>query len=464
MGCSISRIKLPASNHVQIESSNLSFLDLNDECLMAILEQLQPEDLCSMSFTCQQMQKLASKQFRQTFSKQHTGEYIIRNKNNKQLVEFHGPNYLKYFSKHLRSVTINGNGVEMENVITFLQTECGDNLNQINFNVGGIFDAICCKKMANQLKCIKTIQIKSLNNINLYDGLLKYCENVQKIEITNFDQSDFKWIHHNYPMLKTICFTYWNGCDRDTLEILIKQFIQRHPNLKEFIYYERYKTIRILINGGKIEFLNLKYLFEVDLSTIRKDRAFFCDEKSVKRFEIKLSDNWSPAAMDMLVKFNDYQPIHGVGISTFNGLNSNWMQLSKLKHLTDVTIRFYWKTLVLDELYGFLKHLSIELPNLKSFNLCLSQLRLKRYELKLLTMPFVRYSNKLSNLMIQFEDDFDCEPNDLFELNAARKLLTGACNMQIQIRGGNEMPHLNVPPNTMVTIEKFDFNGVLANE
>lgn len=120
MALEAKRIKIEESSPPARE---MQFMDLNDDCIFEIFERLTQTDLCSMSFTCKRIQTLAFDQFERQYPEQFItietnekdGEILIDSNHNGQ--------HVKYFSKFIQNVRLNGSWSDTKQLFDFVKTE-----------------------------------------------------------------------------------------------------------------------------------------------------------------------------------------------------------------------------------------------------------------------------------------------------------------------------------------------------
>lgn len=105
-----------------------SLLVLNNDCIDVILGYLSPEDVCSMSFTCQQVQQVAFEHFRRKYSSKFTNVTVLLEKKphmkNITCRLNHHETYLKHFLSYVPIKRIECNWIGVKDLVNFMEKHC----------------------------------------------------------------------------------------------------------------------------------------------------------------------------------------------------------------------------------------------------------------------------------------------------------------------------------------------------
>lgn len=454
------------------EAENRTFLDLNDDCLLIILEKLSPNDLCSISFTCKHMQTLAFAQFQREFPNECIKiKTNSSTRNQRSSVEFVATksSYLKYFSKCIRNVELNGGNFEVERLFNFIKSKCCDNLKKLQMHLGGQIKTNHGEIIKDQLKNLESLSISGIHETSdVRNGLLKYCENLKHFEIeTERWCWNTKWMQHEYPSLKSMKISLSDAeCFGKIFDDHAGVFFRINPQLKDISCTGIKTTGYILRNCQNIKRLSVIFEANDRFEDIYDELITYCKQSPIESLELDFSKNDKLKTLTLITGLDSINPIRGLGLKMQNKSDApiiimNFKQLRKLKLVCEPWVQ------IPDEV---LENISKKLPLLEEFQIF--ALWRPVFMLKKLLMLFVINSLSLNMLMFSFASrEIDFTPNDLIELNRTRRTSAKACNMTINLQAAkrffpdsvpkmHDEPVLKKPSNSMLRI---NFKTVKTN-
>lgn len=211
MGPSAKKRKLEKSPTVK----QLQFLDLNDDCILTVMEKLSSiGDLRSLSSTCHRLKDLASLQFWHENRNKFIAIIVRPDLSGARPEDFQvafskiGKDYLDWFGKKFRNIRLSDGGwdINPQRLIDFFKNECCDmQLKSLKLRISGHLDYAHGELIKDQLKNLNYLSILYPHvRSDVHSSLLKHCENLEHFAIETNNQSDTFWLLNEYPKLKLI--------------------------------------------------------------------------------------------------------------------------------------------------------------------------------------------------------------------------------------------------------------------
>lgn len=106
------------------------FLNMNNDCILAICELLNLDDLYSTAATCVRINELAGDCFQRKFPNESIDIHYKRNR--VILSEHPNKNAQHHFGKYFRSIRVTaGKLIDLQNMFTFIKSRCGNELKHL---------------------------------------------------------------------------------------------------------------------------------------------------------------------------------------------------------------------------------------------------------------------------------------------------------------------------------------------
>lgn len=404
-------------------TKKMELLDLNDDCILAILERMPPSELCEISFTCKKLKEMAD----DVFQRKHSNGWIntalaSTNKYSKATdcteklaveVSEYDEKYLKYFGKFIKNVRYAG-VLSSEPIAEFLTSKCCKQLKSLDLHF-----------------YLRDSEDRGV----LWDGLNKIIGTLEHFGINQIDDYNNDWMQLNFPALKSIEF---DSRQIDTqLAKDFGEFLQRHQHIKE-ITCTGAEMLRAVLNNVKhIEKLSFISLANETNEQLINDLKKYFKQNPIKWFEYRfmLFSSDSPIStneIELLIDLDAVQPINALDLGTC-GEEEVLFRLKHLKQLYKLRIFYDCPAEVFETCCD---KLSKEFPHLKDLRIRWCH----ESEFIELAMPFVKNSPNLEKLTFELDDeDTYAYSNDLLKLNAVRLEVRDAKPMTIEISLGDEL-------------------------
>lgn len=255
-------------------SRETEFLDMNDDCILAILESLKLNDLYSFGSTCVRINGLAGDVFKRKYSDEWVDVEIEPKL--KKCIVFKHPNKKaqKYFCKYFRSIRIGTmwNGAELSIIFKLVESNCCPDLKhlQLSLVLGGIYGKYAAL-IKNQLAQLESIRIEepAYARPGIYGGMLQYCQNIKCISMCSSRK------------------TYGKEYD-DQIELFHGD---KHPQLKVVNCFNHVNFMRLVISSVQnLEQLKLEFSWIEDIGIIYDDLKAACDNGTIGQLELILPE------------------------------------------------------------------------------------------------------------------------------------------------------------------------------
>lgn len=383
------------------KTQSMEFMDLNDDCIFAVLERLSPNEFCSMSFTCKKLKQMTEEVFQRKYSKK---SIIIRAEESSVKFSHQNPKYLKYFSKFIKYVRISGR-IKPKHLFDFLELNCNSELESLTL----------ISFWYNETEHSIAEWSNELNNL-----VKKYCETLKCFRIYSERRYDDGWLHFDFPKLKTLSF---HDAHNDPTPEILNQFFQRNTGINTILCTTPIVLRAVLNNVKQIERLVYAPRSEDIDESLINDLKTYSKQYPIKWFEYEYNGrSGNLNNLNLLADLNKIQPVHA-----WKGCMSGEMNLSQfgcLEHLVKLNVFVKLRIMIIPE---HLDMLSTAIPDLEELNLewrsdCL---------FKDIAMPFVKNSKKLKKFKLTLgRRTCITNSNDLVELNAVRKAIVNATRIR----------------------------------
>lgn len=437
-------------------------MDFSEDCIYAILDRMQIEDLHSLSFTSKQMRQMALRTFYRLYhqnfwlglwSASNEIKCIMGHSNEKLGIyqRYFLPNFKKYIPNISVGLTADDNEIKM--IFEYMKSTCCANLEALDlYSPGFILRPNAAEFIRDELKNVKYLKVADPDaECDIFDGLMKYCENLERFEINGCTDRSMSWLLHRSTKLK-IVFIRFKSIQTTFVtrpdEERFRNFFSRNACIKD-ITTDNLELARIALRNLK----NIKRLVvsidEFDDGFI--DDLFFYRQRNdvIEEFVIYCFANFP---YEKLKAINSLSPIRCLSMEV------NPHQLESLTVLDDanqircLTIKF--KT---DRYSSHIKDVSF-FDGFSKLYFNLQELMLydeKIYHPTVFTfkdilMPLIKNCPKLRKISSIF--DFKLEPNDLIELNEARIKINDAVKITIYFENIDDLDILMATKHPMINI------------
>lgn len=185
-----------------------TFLDLNDDCILEILEFLSLEDLNSMSQVCKRVYGLSDsiymrKHLEDTeisiqFSSMVNGRPVYVLEYNNDFPKRFGPEVIPNYFVYC-DIT--------NDLFEFLRSKCCPNLKRIEFCYGPN-ERVDGELIKSQLRTVEYLGVYWLGDGDVHDSLLQYCTDLKNLEMYVYGRMDTNanWLNQIYPKLTYLKF------------------------------------------------------------------------------------------------------------------------------------------------------------------------------------------------------------------------------------------------------------------
>lgn len=409
------------------EETKLKFLDLNDDCIFAIFERISLDDLCSMTFTCNRLRDLAFDHFK----RKHPNEYIVISVKYSRVtgkfpVAFanYQPKYLKYFTKYIQNVELVGDRYEVKRLFNFIKEECCINLKTLDLYISAKLDSRHGKQIADQLNGLERLTIQGFRGTcEIYNGLLKYCKNLNSLTIKPFWDGTTDWMDHEYPTLKKLNLQFQYDLNHlERFKEMANEFFRKNPQIKDFTCGGIVLVKAILQNVNDIERLVIDFYENENPNDLVEDLKIYHRKSPIKSLELNVLNFDATQKIDELINLNVVHPINGINIHIQHDVDCTAiMHLKQLKQL-----KLHFSNSGLNRVNVILNEISKNAPKLYKVELTAGYMFINDKRAILFTdlsMPFVQNSLELKELTLDFgHTPIKSHQNDLIRLNAVRKI------------------------------------------
>lgn len=450
----------------------LNFSNSGDDLIYAILNRMQVEDLHSLSFTCKRMQKMA----KETFYRLHHQKFwlsiwnvsiqikCIMGYSDEKLGTYQRV-FLANFKKSVPNISLSlpADDNEIRIIFEYVKSTCCDNIETLNLSSGFKLKPNAAELIKDQLKSVKKLTVADPDaECDIFDGLMKYCENLENFEISGCTDRSMSWLLNRSEKLKTMFVRF---------KSIQYTFVTRPDEERFANFFSRNALIEDITTDNsefaRIALRNLKNIKRLVVSFDEFDDGFIDDLKMYRRqsdvieeFVIYCSDNFPYKKLKII---NSLSPIRCMSMRVDPRQLESLVVLDKVNQIKCLTVLFktdrhslHPKDISVFDLFSEIH------SNLEELVLCHEdRYHATAFKFKDILMPLIKNCPKLRKMFFIF--DFELQPNDLIELNEARLVVKDAVPIIISIEDmmAYELEILKQPDShRMITItnERISFD------
>lgn len=437
------------------QPDKIKFLDMNDDCILAICEFLNLDDLYSMGSTCVRVNELAGDYFQRKFP----NEWIDVNYKRNRAIVFEHPNdnAQNHFGKYFRSIRVtSGKPIGLEKMFKFIESKCWNELKHLELNnFYGELDKEHGTLVASKLINLKSLKINEFHiDGDIYVGILQHCKNIESFSIHTVLANDTDWMVQSYPMLKYLNITLDDKYHRDEFKGSVKEFSNKNPQLQA-IECSQVDVIRAIVSTEiKVPCLKFKIETQKDLNMIYYDLKMACDNEKIDQLELF-------SGQLLLTPDNDLADLKPLSVLR-NIYYPNEHQVLSIQRM--INLRYLKMNLGFQD-EGMIELMTMfsKLPKLVELDLIWHFLNNRNfYDL---VLPIVQNSAKMTTLWLTpircYQWEVNLSLRSVAKLNLARTLVSGAVPLTIYIRVDKEAFPVfsamlkNIPVGDMVKIQFY---------
>lgn len=230
--------------HSPVEISTKKFLDINDDCILAIFERLSLKELGGMTDVCKRFKELAENVFRRKYPENVSEKFYRIYRNTYGDIGLYPPeygllsihNYVKFFWQCMENMDIADayNRGDIRCLIDYIQSHWSKNLKKIRFRYSYIHGELG-DSIKNVLEHIEAVEfIFCFNGTKFYDTILRHCHNVKSLVLQDHGGNQIDDVlGSKYPKLEQFELDYDGHLNSD----LLKTFLLLNPNIKSLVWY-----------------------------------------------------------------------------------------------------------------------------------------------------------------------------------------------------------------------------------
>lgn len=228
------RISMTPSEMSKSEMDSSPLLKLNVKCLCKLFEYLSLKELHVIAQTCQRLNVICGAFYLGNYTPSAVciDDGIVAYRHQSRGVTY--GYQLNAFSQYTETIII---PTGSPNQFAYTAEYCGKALRTIRFD-GVDLTEIKIKQIKRSLAKIETIEIVDCKlYVYFFDGFLKYCPQLKRLKLRNFEYKTFRvsrgndWMFHKYPTLEHLELTKCeNMIKRSELEVLL----ELNPNIRSF--------------------------------------------------------------------------------------------------------------------------------------------------------------------------------------------------------------------------------------
>lgn len=265
------------------------------------------------------------------------------------------------------------------------------------------------KEILGQLETVKLFSPNCSNKkLEFYDAFLRFCTNIKRLFISGPNRIGYNWLLQKYPTLEHLELICCG--DRPTVEL--KTFFEQNPNVRTFTM----DTKMILTNShilkntnARWDVLALSFHFPPEYGSFRDQINELYERGLFKEFHIYFYRfahyNEELATMKGLTKLHIYDMDNGYDFSHLVGLKQ--LCIHSAEEITNIMT------------------LAEKLINLESIQFLYASIRD--------ILPFIRYSSKLTKIVVFRLKKCDKTILNVAELNEQRSKLNNARKVTIYV-------------------------------
>lgn len=449
--------KFEESEKPSTSTKTTKFLDMNDDCILAICEKLDVTGLQSMKSTCLRLYRLASGHFQ----RKYTDKRIDVDCKRKQPLNFKiSGEYQKHFHSDIRNVRINGRNAAMHNIFKFIAANVCANLKHLQLdNFRGDISEKYGRFIEDQLKQVQSLTINNFQTTSdIYEGLLENCENLQEFSIRTERDANADWLLHNYPHLKRVSFDFRDKNHRKKFDKFAESFFQLNQQLQT-ITCSNVDTMRtVLMKIQSIDRIVLKFESLQEIEQIY-DALIAFSEKKIGWLEVicpsecHRDQKKTKTMLKRLANVNRLHTIRNLMIQYLDDVVYDFTPPIESLQQLEVHIDYeevdhdQW----LENIVQYTNLIDLYLEFRSPFSLCVL--------IHQLIEPIIRFLPKLKTIHLSYDGKILIGFYDSKILSMIRSTLPGACQTTIHVqinRWTKSIMQFKDPLNNLVKIEFKD--------
>lgn len=224
------RMSKTPNDMLKIELSPI--FKLNVQCFHKLFDCLTLKEVHSVAETCRRFNIICGAYFLRNYTPSAVcvDDGIVAYRH-----QSHGVTYgyqLNAFCQYIEKLII---PIGSQNQFRYAEENCGEALISIRFEdvVFSEHKIKCIKRLLAKVETLEFINCKM--NIYFYEGFLKYCHQLKRLKLRNFEYKTFMhrgndWMFRKYPLLEHLSLTKYDSIRRSELEILF----ELNPNIRSF--------------------------------------------------------------------------------------------------------------------------------------------------------------------------------------------------------------------------------------
>lgn len=445
----------PSNTTKKTESSTLTaFLDMDDDCILAICDRLDLSGLQSMRATCLRLYRLASGHFQRKYADKRID---VDCKRSEPLNFKIAGEYQKHFHSDIRNVRINGRNAAMHHIFKFITANVCANLKHLQLdNFRGVFSEKYGHVIKDQLKQVQCLTINNFQTASdIYEGLLENCENLQEFSIRTEQDGDADWLIHNYPRLKRISFDFRDKYHRKKFDKFAAQFFQLNQQLHTITCTNADTMRTVLMKIKRIDRVVLKFESFEEIEQVYGALIAFCEREMgwlevVCPAECRHDREKTITMLNRLANVNRLQSIRKLTVQyladVLYGFTPRIESLERLEVLVDYddVEHEQW----LENIVQYTNLIDLHLAFTSPFSLLVS--------IHPLVEPIIRCLPKLKSIHLSHNGMIWIDCYDSKVLSIIRSTLPGACQTTIYVRVEDlkrSVKQFKDPKNNLVKIE-----------
>lgn len=360
----------PNENMNDDQPVDSEFMNLNDDCILELLQRLSLFDLCKMSDTCVRLRILAGICFKRKYPQLAFDEMEIGRTSGEI---FFLPNslHVKFFSEVMPNLKIKFPSERDADMVQLIRKRCR-NLKMIIFDGGCLLESYG-SDLEDVLKTVETVVfLHSVLQTSNFVEILKHCPRLKQLALHEHygDNKLNEVFLGTYPTLQHLKYIHEGTISLDNLT----QFFQQNSIVTITLYFcdllqgtsndNILDLIRCIAkNGIHLVQLSLSFYGYFDWTEISKEIEFLCEHKYFKHLELKFQGHETER---MLTEHGSHIASHkcvkAIHFEDFGNLQTTLIKMGEfpyLKNLHICDVRFGNVTPSLVKVFPNLKQIQI---------------------------------------------------------------------------------------------------------
>lgn len=323
----------PAAKRRKVEVLRpMTFLDLNDNCILKILNLLDFNSLKAISQSCTKLEKLAGKQFSLKYANESMTVFQGRLPS---LIISTFPTYLQFFSKYVQKLSVEShNGAKASKLPLYLKANFGDSLKEISFKTGS-YNGQLGNQISSILKNVENVTFPTNASAAFCKNILKRCKSLKRVRI---NQASIPPI--SLPNLEFFGIYLESHCWSFSQERvpLLNQFLELNQTIK-YIHLEVRRTdaytiikfIRTIIDcAHNLETVHVAIANNIDIDAATISRALkpLDGRNNLRKLELSFSSlSFDSDGLQNPNAFAELNKLTGFYVTNFKksrNLQSDW--------------------------------------------------------------------------------------------------------------------------------------------